>query len=151
MFPSLHLRRNTIRADQRTCLSPSNFMTSRRTHHESTLTLQLTGSLQFTCLQLTVQPSLSRAHQTPSSASQTGCTLSICKLNHLLSRRSTVHRDHNTSPLREIQLFTSTWSTNQLLENKKQLHTSCITKCGWAFTAAYATCPRDQANHSSLK
>ena len=71
-FPSLHLRRNTIRANQRTCLSLSNFMeiysnmTSRRTHHEPTLTLQLTGSIQSTCLQLMVQPSLSRAHRIPS-------------------------------------------------------------------------------------
>jgi len=46
-FPSLHLRRNTIRADQRTCLSLSNFMTLRRTHHEPILTLQLTGSLSL--------------------------------------------------------------------------------------------------------
>jgi len=43
----------------------------------------------------------------------------LCKLNHLLTRRSTVHRDHNASPLREVQLFTSAWSPNQLLENPK--------------------------------
>ena len=37
--------------DQRMCLQLSNWMTSRRTHHEPTLTLQLTGSLQSKCLQ----------------------------------------------------------------------------------------------------
>ena len=68
-FPLFHLRRNTIRADHRTCLQLSNYITSRRTHHEPTLTFQLSGSLQSTCLQLMVQPSLSRAHRTPSYAS----------------------------------------------------------------------------------
>jgi len=42
--------RTSIHADHRTCLQLSNYMTSGRTHHEPTLTLQLTGSLQFTCL-----------------------------------------------------------------------------------------------------
>ena len=68
-FPSLHLRRTFIYADYQTCPSLSNFMTSRRTHYELTLTLQLTGSIQSTYLQLTVQASPSRAYRTPSSAS----------------------------------------------------------------------------------
>ena len=159
--PSLYLWRNTIRADQQTCLSLSNFMTSRRTHHEPTLTLQFTGSLQSTCLQLTVQPSLCRAHRTPLSASTTGCTPLLCKLNCLLTRRSSVHRDHNTSPLCEVQLATTLHLYVKSLHlyvkfqsasrEPKQLHTGCITKCGCAFTVAYIPYPKDQANRSSFK
>jgi len=57
----------------------------------------------------TVQSNLSRAHHTPSSTSTNWMHTLLCKLNHLLTRRSTVHRDHSTSPLCEVQLFTSRW------------------------------------------
>ena len=103
-----------IHVDHRTCLQLSNYMTSRRTHHESTLTLQLTDSIQSTCLQLTVKPSLSRAHRTPSSASTNWMHTSpmqaqisshkkincSSRLQHLTSTWSPT--SHNTSPQREV-------------------------------------------------
>ena len=45
VFPTLHLRRTFIYAEHQTCLQLSNYMTSRRTHHEPTLTLKLTSSI----------------------------------------------------------------------------------------------------------
>ena len=49
-FPILHLWRTFIHAEHRAWLLLRNFTTSWRLPHEPTLTLQLTGSLQSTCL-----------------------------------------------------------------------------------------------------
>ena len=84
---------------------------------------------------------------------QTGCTPPLCKLDCLLNRRSSIYRDHNTSPLREVQLFTSTWSSNQLLESPNTPYTfiRVASPNSCAFTAAYIPYPRDQAYRNSLK
>ena len=103
-----------------------------------------------------VQPSLSRAHQTPSSTSTNWMHTLLCKLNYLLTKRSSVHWDHNTSPLREVQFFTSTWSPNQLslpILKNSNIPNSFIrvaSQNGCTYVAAYVPCPRDQANRSSL-
>jgi len=87
-------------------------MTSRRTHHEPTLTLQLTGSLQPTCLQLTIQLSLSRAHRTPSSLQQLDAHPSYASYSvfspedHLFIEITMLHLyvKSNSSPLREVPI-----------------------------------------------
>ena len=80
-----------------------------------------------------VQPNLSRAHQTPSSASINGCIPSYASL-------TISHQKINCSS--RSQCFTSTWSPQSASQEPKQLHIGCITKCGCAFTAAYVPCPR---------
>jgi len=73
---------------------------SRRTQHEPTLTLQLTGTpVQMSSRRS--KPNLSRAHHITNFGSTNWMHALLCKLNYLLTRRSNVHRDHNTSPLRE--------------------------------------------------
>jgi len=81
----------------------------------------------------------------------------LCKLNYLLTRKSNVYRDHNTSPPSEVQLFTSTWSLKQLplpiFENLNTpnsfIRDASLNDC--AYVAAYVPYPRDQAIHSLSK
>ena len=150
--------RNTIRADQRMCLQLSNLMElySKWPQEEPIMSQHwLSNWLALSSPHIfeTVQSNLSREHQTPSSASANWIHTPLCKLNYLHVKRLNVHRDHNTSPLREVQLFTSTWSPNQLLENPNIPYSviRVASPNGCAFTATYVPCPRDQANRSSLK
>ena len=110
-------RINTIWADHRTCLQLINWMEhhSKWPHEEINTSqhwLQLTGtsvkmssrwSNQIWAEHTKYQYRLNKLNAQPLYASST-----------IFFGRSNVHQDHNTSPLREVQLFTSTWSLNQL-------------------------------------
>jgi len=76
----------------------------------------------------------------------------LCELNYLVSERSFLHRDHDTSLLCEVQLFTSTWSPTQLLENPNKpnsiIRVASPNSC--AYVAASIPCPRDQVIRSSF-
>ena len=91
--------RTFIHADHRTYLQLNNYMTSRRTHHEPTLTLTEWHSTPN--IFKMIQPILSRVHQISISAQQTGCTTPLCKLNYLLTEIKCSSRSRH---------FTSTWS-----------------------------------------
>jgi len=126
-LPNTPLTRNTIQADHRTCLQLSNLMElySKWPQEEPIMSQHWL----FTDWLYPVHMSSRRSNQIWVKHSkhhhqfqQTRCTPLLCKLNYLLTRRLNVYRDHNTSPLREVQLFTSTWSPNQLLENPNTLY-----------------------------
>ena len=152
VFPSLHLKRNTIWADQWTCLQLSNFIElySKWLQVEPILSqhwpynwMALSSPHVFE----TVQPNLSRTQQTPSSASTNWMHTPLCNLNYLHTRRLNVHREHNTSPLPNSYLYVKSQSASRKLNSFKL----AASQNGYAFTAAYVPYPRDQANHSSLK
>jgi len=125
-LPNTSLKRiNTILAVQRTCLQLNNWMEhhsnwSQEKPNTSQHWLQLTGAPVQIC---------SQDDPTKSKWSTPNTNIGSTKWMHnpfmqaQLSYigRSNVHRDHNTSPLCEVQLFTSTWNSNQpllpILEN----------------------------------
>ena len=78
------------------------------------MTQQLTGHSNPNVFK-TIQPNLSRTHHISNFGSINWMHAPLCRPNYLLTGRSNVHRGYNTSPLREVQLFTSMWSPNQLL------------------------------------
>ena len=122
-------------------------MTSRRTQHEPILTLQLTDT--------SVHMSSRRSNHT-NIGSTNWMDVPLCKLIYLRIGRPNVHRDHNTLPPLKVQLFTSTWSSNQLLlpilekPNAPNSFIWVASPNGCAYVAAYVPCPRVQAIHSSL-
>jgi len=103
-FPTIHHRETipyepNVSTTQQLNGTPFQ-MTLRRTQHEPTLTLQLTStpsqmssrwSNQIWVEHTKYQHRLNKPNARP-----------LCKLNYLLTGRSNVHRDHNTSRRREV-------------------------------------------------
>ena len=104
-------------------------MTSRRTQREPTLTLQLTGSLQFKCLQDSPTKSEQSTPNTIISFNNLDAH-PLYKLNFLLTEDQTfieittlhLYVKSNSSSLREVQ------SASREPIYTKYLHTGCITK-----------------------
>ena len=143
-------------------------MTSRRTYLSQHWLSNWLALSSPNCFK-TVQPNLSRAHQTPSSTStnwmhtpyasstifslEDQMFIEIIILHLYVKSILQLYVNFNSSPRREVQFFTSMWSPNQLLENPNTPNSFiwAASPNGWAFTASYVPCPRDEANCSSLK